>query len=85
MDTIATTGKNGQQFSFSSSKNIVVYQDSTENDFDIFYRTSTDAGLTWSDQVLLVGENLSQTHPRIIKDIKWKDLAILHSRRSNTI
>jgi len=71
-DTIATTGKNGQQFSFSSSKDLIVYQDSTANDFDIFYRTSTNTGLTWSDSILLVGESLSQTNPRIIKDTNGK-------------
>ena len=71
-DTIDLNGKNAQLISFDNSKEIVVYQDSTENNFDIFYRTSTDAGLTWSDQALLVGETLSQTNPRIIKDISGK-------------
>ena len=35
VDTIASIGKNGHQFSFGNSKDIIVYQDSTENDFDI--------------------------------------------------
>jgi len=72
MDTIATDGRNGQMMSFGNSKEIVVYQDSTENNFDIFCRTSTDGGVNWSDPILLVGENLSQTNPRIIKNTNGK-------------
>ena len=72
MDTIATTGRNGHIVSFGNSKEVIIYQDSTENNFDIFCRTSTDAGFNWSDSILLVGESLSQTNPRIIKDTNGK-------------
>ncbi|MCC6255867.1 MAG: exo-alpha-sialidase, partial [Ignavibacteriaceae bacterium] len=71
-DTIATIGKNGQLMNFENSKEIVVYQDSTSTNYDLFYRVSSDTGLTWSNEILLVGDYLSQTNPRIAKDQNGK-------------
>ncbi len=72
VDTIDITGNNGNIINAGNSKDILVYQDSTENGFDIFFRTSFDNSLSWSDKSLLVGGVQTQTNPLGVKDINGK-------------
>ena len=68
LDTIDVNGRNGNLVNIGNSKDLIVYHDSTENSNDIFFRLSTDSGISWSDRTLLVGGINSQKNARGIKD-----------------
>ena len=72
VDTIDLTGKNGHIINIDTAKDILVYSDSTENDDDIFARTSINSGISWSERSLFIGGTLSQSKPAGIKDQNGK-------------
>ncbi len=71
-DTIDLDGKNGYIINTNNSKDILVYQDSTESGKDLFYRNSTDAGLSWSPRNLLVNGTFDPTEPKGAMDQNGK-------------
>jgi hypothetical protein len=71
-DTIDLSGKNGYIANINGVKDLLVFQDSTENNHDIFMRTTTNSGITWSERTILVSDNLSQSCPTVIKDYNGK-------------
>ncbi|MCC6254411.1 MAG: exo-alpha-sialidase, partial [Ignavibacteriaceae bacterium] len=71
-DTIDVSGKTGQIINVDPNKDILVYSDSTENSFDLFIRTSTNSGITWSDRTVLIDDLLDQSRPRGVKDQNGK-------------
>ena len=68
VDTIDLAGKQGQIINVDLSKDILVYSDSTQNSYDLFYRISNDSGISWGERSLLVENNLSKSKPRGVKD-----------------
>jgi hypothetical protein len=70
--TIDTAGVNGNLLALSSSKDMIVYNDSTNGSSDIFYRTTTDGGFSWSSKELLIGSDNDMINARGIKDQSGK-------------
>jgi len=65
---IDSTGIWGFVFSPSANKEMVVFVDSNGNKTDLFFRTSTDLGNTWSARQILLSTPNSKSRPRVIKN-----------------
>ncbi len=64
---IDPTGVWGFVFSPSPNKDMVVFADSNGNKTDLYYRTSTDGGFSWSAKQLLLSTAYSKSRPQAIK------------------
>jgi len=59
--------ENGTLISVSSSRLLSVHSDSSNGNYDIFQRTSTDNGLTWSEKIAVVNSSLKEKPLRLVK------------------
>ncbi|MEP0862383.1 MAG: exo-alpha-sialidase, partial [Ignavibacterium sp.] len=62
-----STGIWGFIFSPSSGKEMVIYSDLNGNKTDLYFRTSTDLGISWSAEQLLLTTPYSKSRPRVVK------------------
>ncbi|MCL6456738.1 MAG: glycoside hydrolase, partial [Gorillibacterium sp.] len=65
---IDSTGTWGFVFSPSANQEMVVFVDSNGNKTDLYFRTSTDLGNTWSARQILLSTANSKSRPRVIKN-----------------
>ncbi len=64
---IDSSGTWGFIFSPSPNKEMVVYVDSNGTKTDLYFRTSTDLGNSWSSEQLLLATAYSKSRPRAVK------------------
>jgi len=65
---IDSNGTWGFVFSPATNKEMVVFADSNGNKTDLYFRTSTDLGNTWSARQILLSTPNSKSRPRVIKN-----------------
>lgn len=69
---IDSTGIWGFLFSPSPNKEMVIFADSNFNKTDLYFRTSTDSGNSWSSRQILLTTPNSKSRPRVVKsDNGW--------------
>ncbi|MEJ5262699.1 MAG: sialidase family protein, partial [Ignavibacterium sp.] len=66
--TVDSTGVWGFIFSPTANKEMIVFSDSNGNKTDLFFRTSTDLGNTWSAKQILLSTQNSKSRPRVVKN-----------------
>ncbi len=65
-------GFEGHFTSLNDSIDAVFYHDTLNGGSDIYYKTTTDDGITWSTRQTLLSDNLIERRPRVIKDTSGK-------------
>jgi hypothetical protein len=68
IDTIDINGRNGQLIILDTNKDMIAFEDSVSNQYDIYFRTSTNSGLDWSEREILISNSFSKKNARGIKD-----------------
>ena len=76
-------GFESQFTSFNDSIDVVFYHDTLNGDANIYYKTTTDNGISWSARQTLLSENLVELRPRVIKDTSGK-ISLYYQRFDQT-
>jgi hypothetical protein len=81
---IDNKGIAGSLISLDDNKNLLVYSDSISNFWNLVFRTSTNAGITWSEKQVFHPALFNDTDPRIVKGTDRK-IWIYFQREDTTV